>query len=232
MKKKNSYIGLSAIILIFGIIFVPKIVDRLKTHAVVENTRMSNVGNYDHIEEDAIGSMMEIGKVPKFSFVNQNNDTISNASYDGKVYVVEFFFTTCPSICPIMTTNMLKVQEAFMDETNFGIASLSIDPDYDTPQVLKEYAEGYGATHPNWNFLTGTKADIFELSNTGFKIYAAENNEIEGGFEHQGYFALIDKNGIIRSRIDGIGNPIIYYDGLEQEGVDMLITDIKKLLKE
>ncbi len=232
MKRKNAYIGLSAIILIFGIIFVPRIVDRLKKHTVVENTRMSNVGNYDQIDEADFGTMVEIGKVPEFTFINQNNDTISNADYQEKVFVVEFFFTTCPSICPIMTTNMLKVQEAFMDETDFGIASFSIDPTYDTPQVLKEYAEGYGATHPNWNFLTGTKADIFELSNTGFKIYAAENNDIEGGFEHQGYFALIDKKGIIRSRIDGIGNPIIYYDGLEQEGIDMLITDIKKLLKE
>ncbi|HBY68998.1 MAG TPA: SCO family protein, partial [Flavobacteriaceae bacterium] len=146
------------------------------------------------------------------------------------VYVVEFFFTTCPSICPIMNTNMLKVEKAFKNEDNFGIASFSIDPEHDTPEVLKEYAESYGVSHPHWNFLTGDKKDILKLSNEGFKLYAAETPEAEGGFEHSGMFALVDKDGNIRSRLDENGNPIIYYDGLEEEGIQMLIEDIKKLL--
>ena len=233
MKNKYSYIGLSAVILIFGIIFIPRIVQRLAGGTVVENTRMSNSdNNFEHKNEVGFGVMTTIGKVPEFSFMNQRNDTISNAYYNDKVYVVEFFFSTCPSICPIMTDNLLKVQEAFKDEDQFGIASFSIDPTYDTPEVLQEYATDYGATHPHWNYLTGNKANVLKLSNEGFRIYAAENAEVDGGFEHQGLFALIDQEGNIRSRIDENGNPVIYYDGLTPEGIAMIIEDIKKLLKE
>lgn len=233
MKNKYSYIGLSAVILIFGIIFIPRIVQRLAGGTVVENTRMNNSeNNFEHKNDVGHGVMTTIGPAPNFTFTNQHNDTISNTYYQNKVYVVEFFFSTCPSICPIMTDNLLKVQEAFKEEDHFGIASFSIDPEYDTPEVLQEYARDYGATHPHWNYLTGEKADILKLSNEGFRIYAAENAEVDGGFEHQGLFALIDKEGNIRSRIDEHGNPIIYYDGLSEEGINMIIEDIKKLLKE
>ena len=125
---------------------------------------------------------------------------------------------------------MQQVQNAFLDRDDFGIASFSIDPTYDTPEVLKAYADGYDVTLPTWNFLTGDKLDIIKLSNEGFKLYAAESEEAEDGFEHSGMFALIDKEGNISSRIDENGNPLIYYDGLEQTGINMLIEDIKKLL--
>jgi protein SCO1/2 len=229
--KKNSYIGITFIILVFGIIFIPRIIDRIKNDDVVDLNRMSNsVNNFDTSTEENVSEMFSMSKVPPFKFVNQDNDTVSNSYYKGKVYVVEFFFSTCPSICPIMNTNMLKVQEAYKDNDNFGIASFSIDPSHDTPQVLKEYAESYKANHPHWHFLTGDKAEILKLSNEGFKLYAAESDEAEGGFEHSGLFALIDKEGNIRSRIDENGNPLFYYNGLEDEGIQMLIEDIKKLL--
>ena len=229
--KKYSYIGITAIILIFGIWAVPKIIDRLSHGEVVKNDRLSTKGNVSEITDKAgDNKMVTINKIPDFTFVNQDGDTISNSYYKGKVYVVEFFFSTCPSICPIMNTNMLKVQEAYKNEDDFGIASFSIDPEHDTPKVLKEYAESYGADHPHWNFLTGDKKDILKLSNEGFKLYAAESPEAEGGFEHSGMFALIDKEGNVRSRIDENGNPIIYYNGLEEKGIQMLIEDIKKLL--
>lgn len=192
---------------------------------------MSNKANISGISNSADeNEMVTINKIPDFKFVNQNNDTISNKDYQGKVYVVEFFFSTCPSICPVMNTNMLKVEEVFKNENDFGIASFTIDPEHDTPQVLKEYADSYGVEHPHWNFLTGNKKDILKLSNDGFKLYAAESPEAEGGFEHSGMFALIDKEGNVRSRIDKNGNPIIYYNGLEEEGIQMLIEDVKKLL--
>jgi len=229
--KKYSYIGITAIILIFGIWAIPKIIDRLSHGDVVENDRMSNKANISGISNSADeNEMVTINKIPDFKFVNQNNDTISNKDYQGKVYVVEFFFSTCPSICPVMNTNMLKVEEVFKNENDFGIASFTIDPEHDTPQVLKEYADSYGVEHPHWNFLTGNKKDILKLSNDGFKLYAAESPEAEGGFEHSGMFALIDKEGNVRSRIDKNGNPIIYYNGLEEEGIQMLIEDVKKLL--
>lgn len=229
--KKNTYIGISFIILIFGIIFIPRILERIENGTIVDNDRMSNnEHNFKDAQTLNKSELTTISKVPDFKFVNQNNDTITNANYAGKVYVVEFFFSTCQSICPVMNTNMIKVQDAFKDNDNFGIASFSIDPTYDTPEILKEYADAYGVSHPNWNFLTGDKEDIFKLSNEGFKLYAGVTEDPEESFEHSGLFALIDQEGNVRSRIDEFGNPVIYYNGLEDDGVKMLIEDIKKLL--
>ena len=231
MSKKNSYFGLAVVVLVFAVIFIPKIHDRIVNGDTVDNNRMSNQNsNLKGLEGRSEGDMITFSEVPPFTFTNQDNRTITNADYKGKVYVVEFFFSTCSTICPIMNTNMQQVQKAFAQRDDFGIASFSIDPTYDTPEVLKAYADGYGVTHPHWNFLTGDKLDIIALSNEGFKLYAAENEEAEDGFEHSGMFALIDKDGKISSRIDENGNPLIYYNGLEKEQIDMLIEDIKKLL--
>jgi|TARA_B110000211_G_scaffold232035_1_gene294840 protein SCO1/2 len=205
--KNYSYIGISFVILIFGIWAVPKIVDRFTKPRLAK-----------------------IGKVPEFSFTNQNQKTITNKSYHNKVYIVEFFFTTCPSICPIMNQNMVKIQDQFFGNPNLGIASLTIDPIKDTPEVLKEYAIQYKITNPNWNLLTGNKETIYKFANSGFNLYVGENTEVEGGFEHSGFFALVDKEGNIRSRYDEQGNPIIYYNGLGDDGVKMLKEDIKLLL--
>ncbi|MAL59972.1 MAG: SCO family protein [Flavobacteriaceae bacterium] len=228
MKKNYSYIGISFVILVFGIIFIPKIVNRINNKEIVDNDRH----NLERKSINKDSKLITIGEVPAFQFINQYNDTISNRSFAGKVYVVEFFFTTCPSICPIMNQNMKEIQNAFLDEKNFGIASITINPLYDTVEVLKEYAKTYEVVQPNWHFLTGNHNEIYTLANEGFNLYVGEAPEVEGGFEHSGFFALIDQNGNIRSRIDANGNPIIYYDGLEKEGVEMLITDIKKLLNE
>ncbi|MDN3723386.1 SCO family protein [Aequorivita sp. SDUM287046] len=207
MKKNYSYIGISFIVLIFGIWAVPKIVDYLSKP-----------------------DLETIGAVPDFSFTNQDGKIISNKDYKGKVYVVEFFFTTCPSICPIMTENMIKIQNEFLGNPNVGIASFSIDPAYDTPQVLKEYAKTKGITKLQWHLMTGEKEKIFKLANEGFNLYVGEMPEAEGGFEHSGFFALIDQNGNIRSRIDEHGNPMIYYDGLDDKQIQLLKEDIKNLL--
>lgn len=205
--KKNSYIGISLIILIFGIWAVPKIV----AHFAKPN-------------------LATIGHVPPFSFTDQNGKNITNSDYKDKVYVVEFFFTTCPSICPIMTESMIKVQDEYAANANVGMASFSIDPAHDTSSILKQYAAEKKITKPQWHLLTGNKDSIYALANKGFNLYVAQNGTDANGFEHDGHFALIDKNGNIRSRIDENGNPIIYYNGLEDKEVDMLIEDIDKLL--
>ncbi len=226
--KNKSYIGISFIILVFGILVVPKIVDRIKTDSVVSADRLDKIQIGSNVNE----SLVKIGPCPKFELINQNNLKISNESFKGKVVVMEFFFTSCPTICPKMNQSMLAIEKQFFGNPNFGIASISIDPDKDSPKVLKEHAELLGVTSSNWHFLTGNKEYIFNLANKGFNLYAGENSKVSGGFEHSGLFALIDKNGIIRCRRDQYGNPILYYDGLEAKGVKDIQEDIKKLLKE
>ncbi|MBP1838353.1 SCO family protein [Formosa algae] len=245
-KTNYSYIGIAFIILVFGILFIPKIVDRIKNDDISRSDRISNVpdNNFSNTEKLMFLEIDgEAKKVPDFSFINQNRDTITNKDYLGKVYVVEFFFTTCPTICPIMSQNLVQIQDRFKGIDGFGVASFTINPSQDTPEVLKAYAEKYKITNPNWNLMTGDREDIYQLANLGFNLYAAENEDVAGGFEHSGNFALIDKNGFIRSRADSFGNPQIYYRGTitekekyneegEEEEISMLKEDIKKLLNE
>ncbi|TDN95611.1 protein SCO1/2 [Salegentibacter sp. 24] len=245
MKRKYSYIGLSLIILVFGIIFIPKIVETVGNNQVVKADRLNIKGAKKEVNDNKPLSFIEINgkrkKAPKFELVNQDGDTITNEDYLGKVYVAEFFFTTCPTICPIMNQNLVEVQNEFKNNKDFGIASFTIDPNHDTPKVLKSYAENYGINHPNWNLLTGDKDAIYGLANAGFNVYVGENSEVPGGFAHQGLFALVDKEGYIRSREDKYGNPIIYYrgsversksvaEGEEAPQIEILIEDIRKLL--
>jgi len=208
--KKYSYIGIAFVVLIFGIWVVPKVIDKFKGG-----------------EE-----LVTMGKVPDFEFMDQHGKMISNKDYEGKVYVVEFFFTTCPTICPMMNRNMVKLQNKFFGNPNFGVASFSINPENDTPEVLQEYAKKYEISNPHWHLLTGERDKIFTLANKGFNLYAGIGAEQDGGFEHSGMFALIDKNGNIRCRKDEFGNPIVYYNGIEDEGVQMIEKDIATLLSE
>lgn len=207
--KKNSYIGITFIVLLFGIWTVKELTERFKK-----------------------SDLEKLSKVPAFELTDQNGKKISNKDYEGKVYVVEFFFSSCPTICPKMNQNMLQLQEAFYGDLNFGIASITIDPENDTSAKLKEHAANLGVKHPNWHFLTGDYEYIMNLANKGFNIFAGKNDQVKGGFEHSGLFALIDKDGNIRCRKDKFGNPILYYDGLEQSGIDAIKEDIKKLLEE
>ena len=214
MSKKNSYIGVVFIILLFGIYTVPKVVS--------------------HFEDSGL---VKFNKVPDFEFTNQEGKLISNKDYEGKVFVVEFFFSTCPTICPIMNQKMLTIQDAFFGNPEFGIASISITPEIDTPEILKQYAKSNGIINKNWHLLTGKSEEIvYALSNKGFKLYAGKGEEEHGGFEHSGLFALVDKEGYIRSRKDEFGNPIMYYRAIEEQAfpdqVKELKEDIKLLLNE
>jgi len=228
MFKNKSYIGISFVILVFGIYAVPKIISRMENNSIVQSDRLDKVSGSTE-ENDKI---VKIGAAPKFDLINQDKVRITSDSYKGKVYVLEFFFATCPSICPKMNANMVTIQNTFFGNPNFGIVSITIDPEHDTPEVLKEHAKVLGVKSSNWNFLTGDKDYIYNLSNKGFNIYVGENSKIEAGFEHSGLFALIDKNGNIRCRKDDFGNPILYYDGLDKKGVRDIQQDIQALLKE
>ena len=226
--KNKSYIGLSFIVLVFGIIFIPRIINRIKNGTVVQGDRIDAVSNHKNPET----GLLKIGPAPKFELTDQNNTKISNETYKGKVYVVEFFFSTCPTICPIMNRNMVDIQNEFFGNPNFGIASISINPEYDTSKVLQEHAQKIGVKSSNWHLLTGDKDYIYSIANKGFNLYVGENKNISAGFEHSGLFALIDKQGTIRCRKDKFENPILYYDGLDKKGVKAITQDIKKLLNE
>lgn len=239
--KNKSYIGITLILLVFGIWAVPKIVDGFKNNDIVEGDRLNRV-----VKTEKSG-LRVIDNVPSFSLTNQENQIISDKTLLGKVYVLEFFFSTCPTICPIMNRNLLEVEKTFANHGDFGIISVTINPEHDTPEILKNHAEHLGVTSVDWHFLTSESQEEIHNLARKFNMYVGENMDAPGGFEHSGLFALIDKNGKIRCRNDKYGNPILYYsalnyldeDGFEEDphgeykpGVDAIIEDIEKLLKE
>lgn len=209
------------------------IVTKLKSFSLALSTVCILMGitwGIDHWRRKAPDEFVILGKVPNFCLTDQHNQSICNKDFKGKIWVVDFFFTSCPTICPVMAANMVAVQNAFPDNS-IGIASFSIDPEEDTPEKLQEYAKEKGITSPHWHLLTGDEETIYELANKGFNIYAKSGNT-PAEFEHSGLFALIDTQGNIISRKRKDGNPIFFYKGTEKEGITMLIEDIKKLKKQ
>lgn len=240
--KSKSYIGISLILLVFGILVIPEIIERFKTGTVVEGDRLNKV---EKPKKDS--GLFTIGKVPSFSLTNQDNEKLSDKDMLGKVYVLEFFFSTCPSICPVMNKNLGDIEQKFINQKDFGIVSITINPKYDTPEVLKNHAQQLNVMSDDWHFLTTEDQNYIHNLAKEFNMYVDENINAPGGFEHSGLFALIDKDGKIRCRRDAYGNPIMYYtalnysdkDGFEEDykgkfrpGVDAIIEDIEKLLNE
>lgn len=160
-------------------------------------------------------------KIAEFEFINQLGDTISSKTVEGKVYVADFFFTTCPTICPIMKKEMLRVYEKFDSNPDFLILSHSIDPTFDSQEVLRDYSQKLGIEDAStWNFLTGDQEKIFEIGQTSYLTTAMADQAEPGGFLHSGAFILVDQEGHIRG----------VYDGTKSDQVDRLINDIPKLL--
>lgn len=189
--------------------------------------------------------LLEVMEVPEFGLIDQDNQTITNKNMLGKVYVVEFFFTNCPTICPVMNQNLKEVEKE-INNPDFGVISITIDPKRDTPEALKKHKQRLQIENPNWHFLTGERDYIYKLSKE-FNIYMGEDENMAEGLNHSGKLALIDKKGKIRSRFNSSGVPVLYYSGLnysDPEGkrenlsgefhpqIDRLKQDIKKLLEE
>lgn len=160
-------------------------------------------------------------QIPDFAFVNQDSQMVTQQTVTGKVYVTDFFFTSCPTICPKMKSQMLRVYEAYKDNPNVVLLSHSIDPTHDTVAVLKDYADRLGIETAKWHLLTGDKDNIYSIA-MQYLVPAQEDANVEGGFSHGGDFMLIDSQRRIRG----------HYDGTKEESVDQLIADMQVLLKE
>jgi protein SCO1/2 len=162
--------------------------------------------------------------VKSFSFPNQEGKLITEKDVAGKVYVAEYFFTTCKGICPKMNTNMKKVYQEFAGEPDFRILSYTVDPETDTVARMKKYADSLGADPARWWFLTGKKDSLYNLARVGYLLDDPKNNEgnIREQFIHTQFLALVDKSGRVRK----------IYDSLKKEELDELGKDIKTLLKE
>ena len=160
--------------------------------------------------------------VPTFSFINQNNEVVTNKDFDGKIYVVDFFFTHCPTICPKVTANMLRIYERFKDTAMVALISHSIDTKNDTVGRLKEYAGKLGVKAPKWHFITGNQDSIYQIADDYFLVLPTVDPSIPGGFNHDGRLVLVDKQKRVRS----------FCDGTDAKDVDRFMKDIEILLKE
>ena len=174
--------------------------------------------------------------IDEFSFINQNNDTITKDSLTGSIYVANFFFTSCPSICPIMTKNMSYLQDKLSVYPDIRFLSHTVDPDNDTPEKLHSYVnlmqqKNISIDLSNWDFLTGDKDKLYQTAANYF-VNASADSLAPGGFLHSEYFVLIDKQGRVRSGIDKNGNAVGAYDGTNEAQIKDLINDIKVLMAE
>lgn len=160
--------------------------------------------------------------IGNFQFVNQDSTVVTPATFEDKVYVADFFFTSCPTICPVMKSQMMRVYEEFEENDEVAILSHTIDPEYDTVALLHDYADRLGVKSSKWHFVTGEKDKIYDIGQTSYMVTAMEDEEEPGGFLHSGAFILVDKE----KRIRGI------YDGTEEESVTKLIKDMHILLSE
>lgn len=165
-----------------------------------------------------------ISVVKPFSFVNQDGQAITEKEVEGKVYVVEYFFTTCTGICPIMNNNMKKVYERFKGQKDFLILSHTSDPEQDSVPRLKKYADSLGVDTHQWIFLTGRKDSLYATARFSYTIDDPKNNlrNIEDDFIHTQFWALVNRKGEVKK----------VYDGLIDSEVNELITDIQKTLNE
>ncbi|HTS43309.1 MAG TPA: SCO family protein [Puia sp.] len=165
-----------------------------------------------------------LSDVQPFSFTNQENKTITNKDVAGKVYVAEYFFTTCKGICPKMNTNLKKIYEMYKDQPDFLILSHTVDPETDSVARMKHYADSLGINPAKWWFLTGSKEGLYKAARVSYLLDDPKNNLINPAeqFIHTQFFSLVDRNGQVRK----------IYDGLKKEDIEEMKSDINSLLKE
>lgn len=182
------------------------------------NRELPYLGFHDEVDGKTV-----YHQIPDFSFINQDSVAITQQDFKDKIYVADFFFISCPTICPVMKKQMIRVYEEFKDNPEVGILSHTIDPRHDSVSVLKEYRDQLGVTGNTWQFVTGDQDAIYEIGEKQYMVTAQEDSTAieEGGFIHSGAFVLVDKNRNVRG----------VYDGTVEKEVTQLIKDMKLLLR-
>jgi len=173
-------------------------------------------------EREVSGTDTIYHTIDDFKFVDQDSALVTNETFKNKMYVTDFFFTSCRTICPIMKTQMLRVYDSIKNEPDVLILSHTIDPEYDTVALLRDFADRLGVESNKWHFVTGNQDDIFKIAQTSYFSTALTDNTEPDGYIHSGAFLLIDKEKRIRGK----------YDGTKEEDVNRLIVDIRKLRAE
>ena len=214
---------LEKITLLFLLLVLPAIMYFYLTKGYNNFIKLEVIGEVDYSIDD-------------FSFINQDNETITKDSLTGSIYVANFFFTSCPSICPTMTRNMSYLQDKLSVFPNIRFLSHTVDPVNDTPEKLRSYVslmqqKNINIDLSNWDFVTGDKDKLYQ-SAADYFVNASVDSLAPGGFLHSEYFILIDKQGRVRSGIDKNGNAVGAYDGTNEVQMKDLINDINVLMAE
>ena len=190
-----------------------------------ERKKLPILGNREAVEKNVDGKTVVdtvYQTIPPFKFLNQDSVALTDKDFDGKIYVADFFFTSCPSICPVMHRNMLKVFEEFKGNDEVSFLSHTIDYKYDTPSKLKAYAEKLGVYGKQWQFAWADRDVIYPLAEKSYLVAVNQDKNAPGGYIHQGWFILVDKEKRLRGA----------YDGTKPDQVEQMTKDMHTLLEE
>ena len=228
--KGNNFLitVLSSVISVKGLILASILVLPAITYFYVTQ------GSNNFIKLEVIGH--EGHQIPDFSFINQNNEVVINDSFKGNIYITNFFFTSCPTICPVMTKNMAYVQDKLSTFPNIKFLSHTVDPLNDTPEKMLNYVnelkkKNVNINLSNWDFVTGEKEELYKIAQSYF-VNVSMDSLAPGGFLHSEYFVLIDKEGRVRSGIDKSNNVVGVYDGTNDAQMKDLVDDVNVLMAE
>ena len=218
-KTRKSFI----ITILFLLLVLPPIVYFYVTRGFNNFINLEIIGEENH-------------KISNFQFINRDSIIVDNSTMKGNIYVASFFFTSCPTICPVMTKNMSYLQKELSVYPNIRFLSHSVDPVNDTPYKLRLYIEMMKQKYisidtQNWDLVTGEKSEIYDIAKSYF-VNVSEDSIAPGGFLHSEYFVLIDKEGRIRSGVDQYNNVVGVYDGTNEIHIKNLVNDIKVLMAE
>jgi len=220
MKAQKQVVALTILCLL---LVLPPMVYFYVTRGFNTFIKLEVIGQEDH-------------KIADFSFINQNNEVVINDSLNGNIYIANFFFTLCPTICPVMTKNMAYVQSKLSVYPNIKFLSHTVDPLNDTPERMLDYVnnlkdKNVNISLSNWDFVTGDKDELYEIAQSYF-VNVSMDSLAPGGFLHSEYFVLIDKEGRVRSGIDQYNNVVGVYDGTNDAQMKDLVNDVKVLMAE